>query len=547
MSSPVIKNSRRIVSSSGGSGGSGGGTVTSVNSGTDITVDNTDPANPIVNFTGTYQDPITVVANYSALPAVGTVTGKFYWCSASQGTKWLPGSLGGTYYSAGMYYSNGVSWEFLDVPYNATQAEVNTGTNTDKFVTPATLASATTVIPSTGTTGDIVSFSAANTPSRIADVAVGSYLRSGGVTTLPLWSTLKLPNSATANRLAYATATNTWGDNSLLTFDGTIFTANGLKSNASGAYIGATAASATVPLNITVGQNNKTSLNITNSTAGASASSRLEIFNDVGSVINFGLNSSTTTPYGMNAAGDGYIYSGRSFGIMSDVVGGVIRFAAGGNSQIAQINSSGLSIGSTAAATSSPIAVTGSSNNRISIEVQNTHSSGNSSFYFQNNRGSFATYGGLLTCGSAHALNFLGVTSADKTYLISDGASSTGLAIGTLTADPLNFGTNNTNRATISSAGLVTWSAAYHVLAAGTATASTAPLKFTSGTNLTTAEAGAMEYNGTNLFFTRAGTTRENIVCASAVNSVSPTAPDRTITVNIGGTTYYIAAKTTND
>ncbi len=30
---------------------------------------------------------------------------------------------------------------------------------------------------------------------------------------------------------------------------------------------------------------------------------------------------------------------------------------------------------------------------------------------------------------------------------------------------------------------------------AGTATASTAPLKFTSGTNLTTAEAGAMEYN----------------------------------------------------
>lgn len=84
-------------------------------------------------------------------------------------------------------------------------------------------------------------------------------------------------------------------------------------------------------------------------------------------------------------------------------------------------------------------------------------------------------------------------------------------------------------------------------LKAGTATASTAPLKFTSGTNLTTAEAGAMEYNGTNLFFTRSGTTRENVVCASAVNSVSPTAPDRTITVNINGTTYYIHAKTTND
>jgi hypothetical protein len=44
----------------------------------------------------------------------------------------------------------------------------------------------------------------------------------------------------------------------------------------------------------------------------------------------------------------------------------------------------------------------------------------------------------------------------------------------------------------------------------GTATASTAPLKFTSGTNLTTAEAGAMEFNGTNLFFSPS-TTRHTV------------------------------------
>jgi len=82
---------------------------------------------------------ITVVANYSALPDPTTVTGQFYWAEASQGTAWLPGSLGGTYYNAGMYYSNGVSWTFMNVPYNATLAEVNTGTNNDKFVTPSTL------------------------------------------------------------------------------------------------------------------------------------------------------------------------------------------------------------------------------------------------------------------------------------------------------------------------------------------------------------------------------------------------------------------------
>jgi len=45
-------------------------------------------------------------------------------------------------------------------------------------------------------------------------------------------------------------------------------------------------------------------------------------------------------------------------------------------------------------------------------------------------------------------------------------------------------------------------------LPAGTTTANTAPLKFTAGTNLTTGEAGTMEYNGTSLFFTPTGTTR---------------------------------------
>lgn len=50
-------------------------------------------------------------------------------------------------------------------------------------------------------------------------------------------------------------------------------------------------------------------------------------------------------------------------------------------------------------------------------------------------------------------------------------------------------------------AGITTPTAWAH-LPAGTATASTAPLKFTSGTNLTTPESGAMEYDGSKLYFT---------------------------------------------
>ncbi len=133
-----INYKRLWANSNSSSGGTG---VQSVNSGTDITVDNTDPQNPIINFTGN-QDNITVVANYSALPNPTTVSGKFYWASASQGTQWLPGILGGTYYNSGLYYSNGVSWEYMETPYQATQVEVNTGTNTDKFVTPDTFTNA---------------------------------------------------------------------------------------------------------------------------------------------------------------------------------------------------------------------------------------------------------------------------------------------------------------------------------------------------------------------------------------------------------------------
>lgn len=79
-------------------------------------------------------------------------------------------------------------------------------------------------------------------------------------------------------------------------------------------------------------------------------------------------------------------------------------------------------------------------------------------------------------------------------------------------------------------------------IAAGTATASTSPLKFTSGTNLTTAEAGAMEYNGTNLFFTRTGTTRQTVLTGNVITT-EVIVSDTSITVNIAGTDYKLLAR----
>ena len=58
-------------------------------------------------------------------------------------------------------------------------------------------------------------------------------------------------------------------------------------------------------------------------------------------------------------------------------------------------------------------------------------------------------------------------------------------------------------------AGVTSATARLH-LAAGTATAGTAPLKFTSGVNLTSPLGGEMEFNGTNLFFSPS-TTRHTV------------------------------------
>jgi hypothetical protein len=76
----------------------------------------------------------------------------------------------------------------------------------------------------------------------------------------------------------------------------------------------------------------------------------------------------------------------------------------------------------------------------------------------------------------------------------------------------------------------------------GAGTSTRAQLQFDSATILATPVNGVMEYNGTNLFFTRTGATREGILTQSAVTTES-VASDTTVTINIGGTTYKLLAR----
>jgi len=80
------------------------------------------------------------------------------------------------------------------------------------------------------------------------------------------------------------------------------------------------------------------------------------------------------------------------------------------------------------------------------------------------------------------------------------------------------------------------------MLAAGTATANTAPLKFTTGTNLTTAEVGAIEYNNT-FHVTNSDATRRHVATAPNTTKVTAGAPytnDGYIIINIGGTDFKV-------
>src|SRR6266436_5661860 len=60
--------------------------------------------------------------------------------------------------------------------------------------------------------GDLLYASTTTAIAKLADVAAGAYLRSGGVATAPVWSTATLPNSATTGDLLSASASNVYAN-----------------------------------------------------------------------------------------------------------------------------------------------------------------------------------------------------------------------------------------------------------------------------------------------------------------------------------------------
>lgn len=140
---------------------------------------------------------------------------------------------------------------------------------------------------------------------------------------------------------------------------------------------------------------------------------------------------------------------------------------------------------------------------------------------------------GSLTVGGAIYLSSTTPSASNYALFTTTGGTTAVNATSTLA-----LRLNNVTKGTITSAGMGIGSGAVTptallTLGAGSTAAGSAPLKFTSGSGMTTGETGAVEYNGTNLFFTRSGTTRENVFTGVA----GATAPSTT--VGAAFTSYY--------
>lgn len=103
----------------------------------------------------------------------------------------------------------------------------------------------------------------------------------------------------------------------------------------------------------------------------------------------------------------------------------------------------------------------------------------------------------------------------------------------------LAFSTNAAERIRITSAGAVgigtTDPKAILHLKAGTTATNTAPLKFTSGTLLTSPESGTVEYDGTNLYFTDSTNTRRTIASTAGAGTYD----SASLISNSGNITMY--------
>lgn len=338
----------------------------------------------------------------------------------------------------------------------------NDGTTAnDLFVTDGSgitsWASLSSLLPLT-TRGDIMVRGAASN-DRLALGASGTILRSNG--TDLVYTTATYPATTTVNQILYSSSANVIGGNANLTYDGTTFTTP----------IAVHATSTTCPLLI----------------GGTGAAGILTL---------------QSTSHGTK----GNIYFGSSTGLNFDETTGNVGLGivpVAGIPLYMNKPTARFKLTSTTTTNACFFDFTANTNIVGYFGVENTSGNG------------IVTTGGI---ANAFVMNMRDakpillcttdtarwqVTSSGHFLSITDNVYDIG-ASGATRPRTIYVGTNGIFGGKIFAGGTTTPTALIH-LAAGTATANTAPLKLTAGTNLTTPENGAFEFDGTNLYFTTGG------------------------------------------
>lgn len=182
------------------------------------------------------------------------------------------------------------------------------------------------------------------------------------------------------------------------------------------------------------------------------------------------------------------------------------------------------------------------------VVLQNTSSNAGAStdFVVCNNSSTDSTFYGNFGINSSAFTGSSSLSLANATYLT---ATSGDLVIGTTTANSIRFVYgSDTVDAIVINAGDVTFGDTIKPRA-GTATAGTAPLQFTSGTVLSAAVAGAVEYDGTFLYATPTTTSgrghvapRQTFRLTGAGSNIGGTIADfygATSAINLAATSVY--------
>lgn len=455
----------------------------------------------------------------------------------------------------------------------------------------------------TAVNGGVV-YSTAAAMAITAAGSAGQMFRSAGAAA-PAWSTATYPDTITANQVLYATGTNAIGSSADLTYNGSGLLTLRKDQNASSYLLvwnntSGTAAQAFVYVNSPTVQSYFSATSALYTPSGLYTASSAVLICSQGTQFNIGNSHSaplyfwtnntqrlalaadgTTFTMGVGGVGTinhGIVVNGGTTGLayfgfqQNTSTKGIIGLA---NSASALINNSvntDLCIrnsqrilfsadggatangailaagqwifGAAALVSTEFMLVRKDQNAATGLYLYNATGGSASQTYFRAGGDTCDIY--MATQNSSFTTS--GLRVADQGYILTSAASA-GLLIGNLNAAPIQFCANGTAAADLS----LHISSVNNISIGGSATRGT-----TVGTKALqifdgTAPAGTLA-NGVSLYSgsgklksADAAGTIGHVLSVSAVNNVSPTAQNRTLTVDIGGTTYYITAKTTND